>query len=133
MSSTVQKYVQECEICQRSKSSTLARRGLLQPLQIPKSIWKHVSIDFILGLPRSTGYDTILMVVDRLSKYSHFILLKHHYTGRSIAEIFVKDIVCLHGIPKPILGDRDPLFMSKFWLEVLSWQGTELHEFFLSS
>ena len=71
-------------------------------------------MDFILGLPRSRGYDTILVVVDRLSKYSHFILLKHPYTARSITDILVKDIMRPHGIPKSILSDRDPLFRSKF-------------------
>ena len=84
-------------------------------------------MDFISGLPRSRGYDTILVVVDRLSNYNHFILLKHPYTARSVAEIFVKDIMCLHEIPKSILSDRDPLFMSKLWQELFSQQGTELH------
>ena len=62
-----------------------------------------------------------------LSKYSHFILIKHPYTARNIAEIFVKEIVCLHGIPKSILSDCDPLFMIKFWQEIFHMQGTKLH------
>ena len=114
MNSTVQRFVQECEICQRSKSSTLAPGGLLQPLDIPDIIWEQVSMDFISGLPKSRGHDTILVVVDRLSKYSHFILLQHPYTAQHIAEVFVKEIVRLHGIPKSILSDCDPLFMSNF-------------------
>ena len=96
-------------------------------------------MDFISGLPKSHGYDTISVVVDRLSKYSHFILLsskkknshfimlKHPYTLRHIAAIFVNEVVRLHGIPKSILSDRDPMFMNKFWQELLRLQGTILH------
>ena len=79
------------------------------------------------GRPKSRGYDSILVVVDRLSKYSHFILLRHTFTTWSISEIFVKEIVRLHGIPKSILSDRDPLFMSKFWQELFRMQGTQLN------
>ena len=86
-----------------------------------------ISMDFISGLPRSKGYDTIFMVVNRLSKYSQFILLKHPYTARHVAEIFVKDIVRLYGFPKSILSDRDPIFMSKFWQDLFCMQGTELY------
>ena len=68
MSSAVQKYVQEYDICQRSKSNTLVPGGLLQPLAIPDTIWEHVSMDFISDLPRSRGHDSILVMVDRLSK-----------------------------------------------------------------
>ena len=75
-------------------------------------------MDFISGLPKSRGYDTILVGVDRLSKYSHFIVIKHPYTARNIVEIFVKEIVRLHGILKSIFSDRDLLFMSKFWQEI---------------
>ena len=75
------------------------------PLAISETIWEHVSMDFISDLPRSKGYDSILVVVDRLSKYSHFLLLKHPYTVRHIAEIFVKEVVHLHGVPKSILSD----------------------------
>ena len=127
MTFTVQKYVQDCTICQQSKHSTLAPGGLLQPLAIPDFLWEQVSMDFISGLLRSKGYDTIFVVVDRLSKYSHLLLLKHPYTARNVAEIFVKDIVRFHGFPKSILSDRDPIFMSKFWKELFCMQGTELH------
>ena len=99
----MQKFVQDCATCQRSKSKTLAPGGLLQPLPITDIIWDQVSMDFISGLPKSRGYETILVVVDRLSKYGHFILLKHPYTLRHIAEIFVNEVVRLYGIPKPFL------------------------------
>ncbi|MCI55144.1 RNA-directed DNA polymerase (Reverse transcriptase), partial [Trifolium medium] len=67
-------------------------------------------MDFITGLPKSKGYEAILVVVDRLSKYVHFIPLKHPYTARMVAEVFVKEIVRLHGIPLSIISDRDPIF-----------------------
>lgn len=61
-----------------------------QPLPIPNKVWEDVTLDLIVNLPKSHGYDTILVVVDRLSKYSHFIPIKHPYTAQTVAEIFVK-------------------------------------------
>lgn len=83
-------------------------------------------MDFITGLPKSKGFEAVLVVVDRLSKYSHFLALKHPYTARSIAEIFTKEIVRLHGVPSSIVSDRDPIFMSHFWQELFKLQGTHL-------
>lgn len=82
--------------------------------------------NFITGLPKSRGYEVVLVVVDKLSKYSRFILLKHPYTTKSIAQLFVKEIMRLHGIPNSLISDRDPLFVSNFWLELFKLQGTEL-------
>lgn len=71
-----------------------------------------------MGLPKSRGYEAVLVVVDRLSKYGHFIAIKHPYIARSIADVFVKEVVRLHGIPGSIVSDRDPLFVSNFWREL---------------
>lgn len=89
-------------------------------------MWEDISLDFITGLPRSKGHEAILVVVDRLLKHSHFIPLKHPYIARSIADVFVKEVVRLHGIPNSVISDRDQLFMSLFWSEFFKMQGTTL-------
>ena len=71
-------------------------------------------MDFIDGLPKSAGYEAVFVVVDRLSKYAHFLPTKHPYTAKSVAELFVKEIVQLHGYPRSIVSDRDRVFVSHF-------------------
>lgn len=89
MQKQVRDYVRACDTCQRQKYSATTPGGLLQPLPIPNAIWEDISLDFITCLPKSKAYDVVLVVVDRLSKYGHFILLKHPYTVKSIAETFI--------------------------------------------
>lgn len=126
MKEDVKQFVQACDICQRQKYSPTSPGGLLQPLPIPEQVWEDVSVDFITGLPRSRGYEAILVVVDRLTKYSNFVPLKHPYTAKGIAEIFVREVVRLHGVPKSLVSDKDPLFMSLFKKEIFKLQGTML-------
>ena len=126
MKSKVQEFVRSCDVCQRQKYLACSPGGFLQPLPISERIWEDISMDFITGLPKSKGYEAIFVVVDRLSKYCHFIPLKHPYTARSLAEVFSKEIVRLHGIPVSIVSDRDPVFMSSFWRELFKMQGTQL-------
>jgi len=85
---------------------------------------EDISLDFIVILPKSNGYDAILVAMDRLSKYGHFILIKHPCSARNIAEGFVKEAVILHGILTSIVSDRDPTFPSLFWKELFRLQGT---------
>ncbi|KAK1435415.1 hypothetical protein QVD17_01178 [Tagetes erecta] len=127
MTNTIKQFIRECDVCQRCKASSVLPGGLLQPLAIPNLIWEDLSMDFITGLPPSKGFTVILVVVDRLSKYAHFILLKHPYTAKTVAEAFLKDVIRHHGIPKSIVSDRDPLFLSKFWQEIFKSMGTKLH------
>lgn len=83
-------------------------------------------MDFIVRLPKSQGYDTILVVVDRLRKYGHLLPLEHLYSARTITDIFFKEVIRLHEIPTSIVSDRDPLFFSIFWKELFKMQGTQL-------
>ncbi|XP_071724404.1 uncharacterized protein [Rutidosis leptorrhynchoides] len=126
MVKAVKEFVAACKVCQTVKYEAQRPAGLLSPLPIPSQIWEDISMDFITSLPKSRGFDCIFVVVDRLSKYGHFVALKHPYTVRSVADSFVQDIVRLHGIPRSIVSDRDPVFMSNFWQEIFRSQGTQL-------
>lgn len=85
-------FVQQCLICQQAKTERISPAGLLQPLPIPKRPWAVISLDFIEGLPKSGGYNTILVVVDKFSKYAHFIPLAHPFTALDVAKVFMQDI-----------------------------------------
>ncbi|KAJ9552225.1 hypothetical protein OSB04_016270 [Centaurea solstitialis] len=126
MRKDVSNWVKECETCQRNKVLSGSPAGLLQPLSLPYTVWSDITMDFIEGLPKSGGWNAILVVVDRLSKYAHFIPLKHPFTAQTVAEAFVKDIVRLHGIPGSIISDHDKVFQSLFWKELFKLQGTIL-------
>ena len=83
-------------------------------MPIPGAIWTDILMDFIEGLPRSKGKDTILVVVDRLSKYSHFLALSHTFTAASVAQLYFEYIYKLYSMPKTIVSDRDKVFLSGF-------------------
>ena len=89
-------------------------------------MWYDISLDFIKGLPKSEGKKVILVVVDRLSKYAHFLALSHSFSALSVAQIFVNNIYKLHGVPNSIVFDRDKIFISSFWNELFKLLGTDL-------
>jgi hypothetical protein len=123
---SVEQYIHQCAVCQQHKASTLAPAGLLQPLSIPQHIWPDISMDFIVGLPKSQGKSALLVVVDRLSKYGHFIAIKRPATASAVADIFFDQVVRLHGVPESIVSDRDPVFTSTFWQNLFKCCGTKL-------
>ena len=122
----VKEFLQQCDVCQRYKTDCMQPAGLLQPLPIPAQIWTDVSMDFVEGLPSSNGYTVIMVVVDRLTKYAHFVALKHPFSAVSVAKEFVANVVRLHGIPNSIVSDRDKVFISAFWRTLFNLQGTKL-------
>ncbi|GJS82365.1 transposon Tf2-1 polyprotein [Tanacetum coccineum] len=126
MKETVQSFVSQCQVCQQIKPFNRAPQGLLQPLPIPGKIWDCISMDFITHLPLCGGKATVLVVVDRLSKHGHFCPLGQNFTAPQVAEVFIRDIIKLHGFPSSIVSDRDPIFMSSFWKELFKLQGTTL-------
>ncbi|GJV75382.1 retrotransposon-related protein [Tanacetum coccineum] len=115
MRKSVKEVVRTCDVCQRNKSDLSVYPGLLQPLPIPNQIWQDISMDLIDSLPVSQGKSTVLVVVDRLSKQSHFIPVTHPYTAKVIAQLFLDNNYKLHGLPKTIVSDKDKIFLSLFW------------------
>ncbi|WZZ69974.1 hypothetical protein YC2023_081344 [Brassica napus] len=126
MHKTVVEYISHCDTCQRAKSQTMSPAGLLQPLPVPEQLWEDISMDFVDGLPRSGSFTSIMVVVDRLSKSAHLISLSHPYTTSIVASRFVANVIKLHGLPRMILSDRDPVFLSHFWKELWRLSGTTL-------
>jgi len=112
MQKDIRQFVQHCVICQQAKSMNTSPAGLLQPLPIPNLIWEDVAMDFITGLRTSFGYSVIMVVVDRLSKYAHFSALTGNYNSKKVVEVFMLNIVKLHGMPKSIVFYRDKVFES---------------------
>jgi hypothetical protein len=111
----IAKYVSECDTCSRIKASHLKTAGTLQPLPIPSWKWDDISMDFIVGLPlTSRNHDFMWVVVDRLTKTAHFIAVNNTYSAKDYAEIYLDRVVRLHGIPKTIISDRGPQFISRF-------------------
>jgi hypothetical protein len=101
--------------------------GPLQSLPILTWKWEDISMDFIVGLPRTAkGYDSIWVIVDRLAKIAHFLLVRVKYTMATYAELYIAHILSLHGIPKTIVSDRGPQFVAKFWEALHKSLGTKL-------
>jgi hypothetical protein len=117
----------KCDTCRRVKANHLRPTENLQPLSIPKWKWKNISMYFIVGLPRpSRGYNSIWVIVDRLTKYAHFIPVSTTYRVRQYAELYLSHIVRYHGILKTIISDRGSIFVARFWEQLHECLGTYL-------
>src|SRR3954466_5148678 len=120
-------YIATCDVCQRVKAEHQRPAGLLQPLPIPDWKWDEIGMDFITGLTRTrSGYDSIWVVVDRLTKVAHFIPVKTTYDSAKLAKIYMSMIVCLHGVPSKVVSDRGTQFTSRFWRQLHETLGTRL-------
>ena len=123
---SITSYIAQCPIFQQIKTSTEVPTGLLQHLPIPKVVWEDVTMDFVTALPVSRGMSTILVVVDRLSKYAHFEALPPSFTVVKVAELFVDIVVQHQGFPKSIVSNCDTVFVSSFWRRLFELSGTKL-------
>ncbi|KAG8491584.1 hypothetical protein CXB51_014656 [Gossypium anomalum] len=128
MKRDISEFVSKCLICQQVKAEHQVPTGLLQPIMIPEWKWDRVTMDFVSGLPLSTSKkDAIWVVVDRLTKSAHFIPVRKDFSLDKLAELYVSQIVRLHGVPISIVSDRDPRFTSRFWKKLQEALGTKLH------
>ena len=111
----VKEFVLSCDICSRSKTPRHRPYGLLQPLSVPRRPWSSVSMDFITDLPPSNSFDSIFVVVDRLTKMAHFVPCKKTSSSEDTARLFLDNVYRYHGLPDDIVSDRGTQFVSKFW------------------
>jgi hypothetical protein len=126
LKASVTAYIQGCQICQQAKSEHVKLPGLLQPLPVPNRAWSVVCMDFIEGLPKSQSFNAILVVVDKLTKYAHFLPLAHPFTALTVAQLYFHNIYKLHGLPVPIISDRDRVFTSTLWKELFKLADVQL-------
>jgi hypothetical protein len=126
MKSDVKAFVASCTVCLQAKPDRAKYPGLLSPLPVPAESWQVISMDFIEGLPRSGSANCILVVVDRFSKFAHFVPLLHPFTAPQVAQLFLDNIYSLHGMPTHIVSDRDRIFTNLFWKELIRLAQTTL-------
>lgn len=112
----IAEFVAQCLTCQQIKVEHQRPAGKLQSLTLPEWKWEHITMDFVSGLPRTrAGHDTVWVIVDRLTKSAHFIATKKTFALDKLAQLYVREIIRLHGAPVSIVSDRDPRFVSRFW------------------
>jgi hypothetical protein len=120
-------YVASCDECQRNKPSQERPMGTPMPLPAPASPWEQVTLDLITGLPPSSaGHTAIVVFVDKLSKMVHYSPTTDSVTAPQLAELFLRDVVRLHGFPRSLISDRDPRFTAHFWRSFWASVGTTL-------
>ena len=129
---TVEQYIRECICCQQNKSARHAKYGQIQFAEVPDTPWKDVTMDFVVKLPRSVDpvtndkYDSIIVIVDKLTKYAIMIPYKESYNASQLGFILLDRLIRDHGIPESITSDRDKLFTSNYWKTLVASIGTKL-------
>ncbi len=126
MNKLLREYVKSCDTCARSKAPRHRPFGLLQPLPIPSRPWGSIAMDFITDLPTVRAKNSILVVVDRLTKMAHFTPCSKLITAEETAQLILDEIVQLHGLPEEIVSDRGPQFASKFWHRLFKLLGVDI-------
>jgi hypothetical protein len=126
MKEGIHEFVQSCLICQQAKPDRSKTPRLLQPLSVSDAAWQIISLDFVEGLPQSDSANCVLVVVDELTKYAHFLKLRHPYTVVTVAKLFLDQIYRLHGMPQSIISNRDKIFTSLFWKELFHLSQVQL-------
>ena len=125
MSRYVGQYVSTCDLCLRTKAQHHLPIGELHPLPIPEEHWEVISVDFIVELPESGGYDTIMAVVDSVGKWLHFIKTVTTITAAGAANLYLCNVWKLHGLPCKVISDRGPQFVALFMKELYQLLGIE--------
>ena len=121
MRKAVEKYIKQCTTCAQNKPARHKPYGKQQQIKVLQQAWQKITINFIVKLPlfkdtvMDVKYDSILVVVDKLTKYAHFIPWREKSNAEDLAKVVLKKIICNHSIPQSIISDRDKLFTSKFW------------------
>ncbi|GJZ47910.1 putative reverse transcriptase domain-containing protein [Tanacetum coccineum] len=127
MKADIATYVSKCLTCAKVKAEHQKPSGLLQQPEIPVWKWERITMDFIVGLPRTpSGYDSIWVIVDRLTKSAHFLPVKTTDSMEKLTQLYLKEIICRHGVPISIISDRDSKFASRFWWSLQGALGTQL-------
>jgi len=125
MEEWVRNYVRTCDACQRNETARHKKYGKFVPLEIPSRPWEPISMDLITDLPNAKGYNQCWVIVDRFAKIAHFVPLKNQ-KAKELGLAFVREIWRLHRLLKRVVSDRDIVFMSSFWTEVMRLIEVEL-------
>ena len=126
MRKTIEEYISKCDRCQRAKPDRHARTTALRPMPVGNGPWQEIGMDFVVGLPLSEGFDAILVVIDRFSKYARYIPCHSTWNSEKLANAFVREIWCHFGLPKAITSDRDPRMASQMWKDIHKQLGIRL-------
>jgi len=130
MKSDVARYVSSCLTCQKAKAEHQRPGGMLQQLEIPEWKWDSIAMDFVTHLPQTVrSHDAIWVVVDHLTKSAHFLAVNLRMSMTKLAQLYISEIVRLHGVPSSIVSDRDPRFTSRFWQTLQSAMGSRLSDY----